>query len=106
MFSGMPQRGISPRYVLVALMAAAVLTAALLTSTSAEAKRRRAPMQNAVCFDTALSAADQSECKKRFSDATTADERGAIRKDFRRRASRAKAAQQQTAPAPPAPPAK
>lgn len=86
----------SLRYVLVALTAAVVLTAA-----PAEAKRKRAPMQNAVCFDAALSAADQSECKKRFSDATTADERGTVRKDFRRRAAKAKAAQQQPAPAPP-----
>jgi hypothetical protein len=76
-----------------------MLIAATL-ATPADAKRKRAPLQNAVCFDSALSEADRSECKKRFSDATTADERGAIRKDFRRRAAKAKLAQQQPAPPP------
>ena len=83
----------------------AVIGLAALFSTPAEAVKKRHPAANEICFDPALSDADRTECKKRFSDATTADQRADIRRDFRRKVARAKAPPAAHPAATPAPPA-
>ena len=74
-------------------IAIALVMLTLITGAGpALARHKHKPAANEICFNAALSAEDQSACKKQMSAQTTADGRAAVHKAFKRKVTEAQAA--------------